>query len=267
MTTAKRLVDRQWDGLVSSRRRQIAGFLSWAAARESTGSLRLANRVDITRVGHMVDAFSEPWWAATVYTCFDSEIGARAVASAFHSPVDREVAERLLSEIDLPIGSVRGHRTQPAHRGAKVALLSLRAHALASSSRSSRPGGRSTTASLRFAALQAAQWGRTTCYDLLVRTGQLGIGSEARYEPDRAYLAESTGPRKGFELTWGIEVNRRSADECEALLRWWTEHWQWVADEAGVSWTGQRYGPGDFENALCIYQERGNPRYGPQPHG
>jgi hypothetical protein len=265
MTTAKPLVGRQWDGLVSSRRWQIARFLSWAETREATDSLRLAHRVDIARAGHVVDAFSEPWWAATVYTCFDSEIGARAVAPAFRSPVGHDEAERLLSEIDLPIGSVGGHRTQPAHRGAKVALLS--ACARADEFESILKAGRTFHARfLALRGLQATQWGRTTCYDLLVRAGQLRIGSGARYEPDRAYLAESTGPRKGFELIWGIEVNRRNAAECEALLRWWTERWHWVADEVGVSWAGLPYGPGDFENALCIYQERGNPGYGLQPN-
>jgi hypothetical protein len=261
MSNANVLADHEWDGLVPTRQRQIAAFLSWASEREATDSLRLANRVDITRVEKIVDAFCEPWWGATVYTCFDSETGARAVAQAFHSPVDRNVGERLLSAIELPLGSVGGHRTQPAHTGARVALLS--ACARADEFESILKTGRAFhDRFLALRGLQATQWGRTTCYDLLVRTGQLAIGSASRYEPDRAYLSESTGPGRGFEVIWGIEVKRSNAEECEAILRRWTERWQWVAREVGIEWTGKPFGPGDFENALCIYQERGNPGYG-----
>ncbi len=260
MMTASMLADHQWDGLVSTRQRQIAAFLAWAAEREATDTLRLASRVDIARVQRIVEAFCEPWWGATVYTCFDSEIGARAVAHAFHSPVDRDMAERLLSKMELPLRSVQGHRTQPAHKGAKIALLS--ACARAGDFESILKTGRAFhDRFLALCGLQAKQWGRTTCYDLLVRTGQLAIGSASKYEPDRAYLSESTGPRKGFAVIWGIEVKRSNAEECEAILRRWSERWQWVAGEVGVEWTGKPFGPGDFENALCIYQERGNAGY------
>jgi hypothetical protein len=110
--------------------------------------------------------------------------------------------------------------------------------------------------------LRAKQWGRTTCFDLLVRTGQLSIGSRRKYEPDRAYLADSTGPRKGFQLVWGIEVTRSNADGCEALLRRWSERWHRTADQVDVRWAGEPYGPGDLENALCIFQEPGNAGHG-----
>jgi len=266
MTTASVLADHQWDRLVSTRQQQIAAFLSWAAEREATDSLRLANRADIARVQRIVGAFCEPWWGATVYTCFDSEIGARAVAQAFQSPVDRDMAERLLSRIELPFGSVQGHRTQPAHKGAKEALLSACARAGEFES-ILKAGGGFHDRFLALRALQAKQWGRTTSYDLLVRTGQLAIGSASTYEPDRAYLAESTGPRKGFRLIWRIEVTRSNAEDCEALLRWWSRRWQWVAAEVGVEWTEGPFSPGDFENALCIYQERGNPGYGSDADG
>jgi hypothetical protein len=246
--------------LVSRRQLQIARFLSWAAEREVADSMRLANRGDIARAHRVMDAFGEPWWAAVVYTCFDSEVGALAAAEAFARPIPPTVATRLLSDLALPVGSVGGHRIQPAHKGAKVALHSACARAADFESiLYAGTGFHDRYVSLR--ALKAPQWGRTTCYDLLVRAGQLKIGSASIYEPDRAYLADSTGPRKGFELIWGIEVTRSNADECEALLRTWTDRWGWVASEADVSWAGDPYGPGDFENALCIFQERGNPGY------
>lgn len=246
--------------LVSRRQRHIARFLSWAAEQEVTGSMRLANRADISRANRVMDAFGEPWWAVVVYTCFDSEVGARAAAEAFPRPVSATLATRLLSDLALPVGAVGGHRIQPAHRGAKLALHSACAQAADFQSiLNAGTGFHDRYLSLR--ALKAPQWGRTTCYDLLVRAGQLKIGSASVYEPDRAYLADSTGPRKGFDLIWGIEVTRSNADECEALLRTWTDRWASIAREVGVSWAGKPYGPGDFENALCIFQERGNPGY------
>lgn len=255
------VTDDEWAALIGIRRRQVARFLAWTAEREGVDSMRLANRGDITRVRRITDAFSEPWWAAVVYSCFDSEVGTRAVAEAFRDPVSAEEATHLLSGIELPAGSVRGHRTQPAHKGARVALLSACARA-PDFETILKTGSSFHDRYVKLRGLQAKQWGRTTCYDLLVRTGQLKIGGGERYEPDRAYLADSTGPRKGFQLIWGIEVTRSNADECEALLRGWTERWQQVADQVRVTWTGEPYGPGDFENALCIFQERGNPGYG-----
>jgi hypothetical protein len=70
-----RMMADERKALFSRRRRHIAQFLSCAAGRETTYSLRLANRPDIARVRRVIDGFDEPWWAATVYTCFDSEIG------------------------------------------------------------------------------------------------------------------------------------------------------------------------------------------------
>lgn len=253
--------DDEWTALVSSRGRQIGRFLLWAADREATDSMRLANRGDIARVRRIADAFGEPWWAAVVYSCFDSELGTLAVAQAFHDPLSVGQATRLVAEMELPVGAVGGHRIQPAHKGAKVALVSACARAADFGAiLNTRHGFHDRYLALR--GLQAPQWGRTTCYDLLVRTGQLGIGSGSRYEPDRAYLADSTGPRKGFKLIWGIEVSRSNANDCETLLRGWSARWQRVADQVGVAWMGQPYDPGDFENALCIFQERGNPGYG-----
>lgn len=250
--------------LVGARSVHIGTFLSWAASQERTRSLRLAERPDIERTRQVIDKFGEPWWAAVVYSCFDSVSGAGAVAEHFHQPIDPVAAEKLLGELRLPSGAVGGHRTQPAHRGAKLALIAACRQADAFRTiLETGYGFHDRYVSLR--ELRATQWGRTTCYDLLVRAGQLGIGAAARYEPDRAYLADSTGPRRGFELLWGIRVTQTNVDECEAILRWWSDHWSEVARQVGARWTGPAYGPGDFENALCIYQERGHPGYGIKP--
>jgi hypothetical protein len=199
-----------------------------------------------------------------VYSCFDSITGAKAVAVAFHQPIDPGVATELLERFELPRGSVGAHRTQPANRGAKVALISACRSADAFEHNvESGTGFHDRFVALRN--LRAPQWGRTTCYDLLVRAGQLGIGDPAGYAPDRAYLADSTGPRRGFELLWGIRVTPANADACEALLRWWSTNWSEVAERTAARWSGTAYGPGDFENALCIFQERGNPGYRLEP--
>lgn len=247
-----------WQSLVTDRRGPLGRFLSWAAEREGTDSMRLANRHDIGRVRTVADAFLEPWWATVVYSCFDSVIGALAVSELFHEPISADEATRQLSNLVLRTGAVGGHRTQPAHKGAKVALVSACNQAEAFEAILNGVAGFHDRY-LALRGLHAKQWGRTTCYDLLVRAGQLKIGSGVAYEPDRAYLAESTGPGKGFQLIWGIEATRSNADACEAILRTWSSKWDLVAKHVGVAWTGAPYGPGDFENALCIYQERGNP--------
>jgi hypothetical protein len=237
--------------------------MSWAAERETVDSMRLSNRSDVRRVQQVLDAFSEPWWAVVVYSCFDSETGTRAVASQFQRPVSADRARRLLSRIDLPAGAVQHHRTQLGHQGAVVALISACTQA-GDFERILREGGAFHERYEALRKLRAKQWGRTGCLDLLIRAGQLAIGSAARYEPDRAYLAEPTGPRRGFRLVWGVGVTRSNAAECEATLRGWTDRWHDLAGEVGVTWNGEPYQPGDFEGALCIFQERGNPGYGGQ---
>lgn len=250
--------------MVGARRRQLAWFLSWAAAREAVDSMRLSNRNDLGRVQAILAAFPEAWWAGVVYTCFDSPIGTLAVAEAFQRPVDPEQAARLLGRIRLPVGAVQHHRTQPGHTGARAALISACAHAH-DFQRILRDGRAFHDRYAELRGLRAKQWGRTTCFDLLVRTGQLGIGTGIgngrTYEPDRAYLADSTGPRNGFRLLWGIEVTRANADGCEALLRGWTRRWHPIAQQVGVRWDSDPYGPGDLENALCIFQEPGGAGY------
>jgi hypothetical protein len=254
------VTEEEWIDLVGARQRQLARFLSWAAEREAVESLRLSNRSDVRHVQGILDAFADPRWAAVVYSCFDSEIGTLAVAQAFPHPVDPTEATRRLLRIDLPAGAVRHHRTQPGHTGARTALVSACARAR-DFERILREGQGFHDRYEALRRLRAKQWGRTTCFDLLVRTGQLGIGSGRSYEPDRAYLADSTGPRNGFRLVWGIAVTRSNAEGCEALLHGWTKRWHRIAEQVGVAWTGEPYGPGDFENALCVFQEPGGAGY------
>src|SRR5918996_6394136 len=202
--------ERDWADLVDARRWQLSRFLLWAAERETVDSMRLSNRADIRRTRAILDSFDHPWWAVVVYTCFDSEVGTRAVADVFHSPIEPWKAERFLSELDLPSGAVQHHRTQPGHKGARIALLSACLHSPNFEQILLYGNGfHDRYEALR--RLRAKQWGRTTCFDLLFRAGHLGLGSSGRYAPDRAYLADSTGPRKGFEKIWGIGVTRSNA--------------------------------------------------------
>jgi hypothetical protein len=69
------------------------------------------------------------------------------------------------------------------------------------------------------------QWGRTTCFDLLLRGGALGVGGR-KYAPQIAYLNGSTGPKSGFKKIWGLEITAENAEWGEALLWAWTEHWE-----------------------------------------
>lgn len=216
--------------------------------------MRLASRDDLKRVRQIVEQFAEPWWSIVVYTCFDSVTGTLAVAPSLQHPIGAAAAKALLKDLDLPRGSVQHHRTQPGNKGAKTALISAcdRAEQLRQILHS-RGSFDERYESLR--RLRAPQWGRTTCFDLLIRTGQLAVGGH-HYQPELAYLAGSTGPKKGFHEVCGIEVTRANVDQCEDLLHGWTQRWDSVAALVGVHWSGAPYTPADFQNALCIFQER-----------
>ena len=247
--------DEQWSTLVKNRREALRTFLEWANSREQSGqSMRLASRHDLSRIREIERQFPELWWAIVVYTCFDSVVGTLTVARYFQQPMDPAEAKVVLTSINLPRGSVQHHRTQPGNKGAKIALIS--ACARAQEFRSILHNGKGFHD--RFQSLlhlRARQWGRTTCFDLLIRAGQLGVGGQT-YEPEFAYLAGSTGPKNGFQQVWGIQVTTGNAPHCEALLRKWTESWAAVTADAGVQWSGAPYTPADFENALCIFQHR-----------
>jgi len=247
--------DEEWSQIVETRRDHVREFLEWANAREKNGqSMRLASRPDLRLVHDIEGHFTELWWAVVVYSCFGSLIGTRAVAPYFQQPVDATKARAMLARIDFPQGSVQHHRTRPGHEGARVALISACSRAEQFRDILHQVGGFHDRY-LFLRCLHAPQWGRTTCFDLLIRAGNLAVGGQ-RYEPEFAYLAGSTGPRKGFQRIWGIQVTTENAEQCEAMLREWTEQWVSVAAQTGVEWSGAAYTPADFENALCIFQGR-----------
>jgi hypothetical protein len=216
----------------------LRDFLIWAGEREREGSsLRHDARRDIREAQEAAGWFPEPWWAVVVFSCFGSLRGTEAVKEVFPEPLDPGEAEHLLHGIDLPARAIGHHRIRPGHTGAKHALVS--ACAYAGDFRRILLEGRGfhdRYQALR--GLRAPQWGRTTCFDLLLRTGALAMGGH-HYAPDRAYLHESTGPRKGFEAVWGIRVTTKNAEWCASLLRHWTEHWYEVAEETGGSMARQ----------------------------
>jgi hypothetical protein len=249
--------------IAAERAHEVRDFLEFAAnherAAERTGerhrSLRLENRPDIRAAARAAALFPEAWWGITVYTCFGSECGAKAVAETFRRPLPGPAAEALLAAITLPRGAIGHHRIQPGHTGAKKALAAASDNADLFHNVLTDRG---TTFEQRYARIRSAhlpQWGRTTTFDLVLRAGALGISGET-YGPETAFLEGSTGPRRGFERIFGTDLHERGADWGEALLWSWTAHWSDVAAQVGVDWEGAPYNSGDFENALCIYQER-----------
>lgn len=247
--------DGEWSQIVETRRDAVREFLEWANSREQSGrSVRLARRDDLRRVREIERSFAERWWAVVVYTCFDSVTGTLAVAPYFQQPVEAVEAEALLANIFLPRRSVQHHRTQPGNKGATVALVAACARAEQFRHILHQDGSFHERYQYLMR-LHAPQWGRTTCFDLLIRAGNLAVGGQL-YEPEFAYLAGSTGPKKGFEKVWGIQVSNANVAQCEALLRGWTERWASIAKQARVQWSGAAYTPADFENALCIFQDQ-----------
>lgn len=251
----------EWRRLVQQRRQPLRHFLRWAAACEEGTrgtSLRLENRDDILRCREVLPLFDEAWWGVVVYSCFDSARGTRVAASRFRSPMSVIDAERVVAELDFPRGSVQHHRAQSTLAGARRSLTSA----------CDKADGihhilfqRGITFDDRFGQLMkidVSWWGRTTCFDLLLRAGALGVSGQS-YRPRMAYLRGSQGPAAGFERLWGVRVTATNAELCETVLRVWTECWSDVAAIAALDWVGMPYDSADFENALCVFQE--------PPHG
>lgn len=248
--------------LADERRRPIRRYLRWALENErSPGqrrcgglSLRMEHRSDISEAAEAATLFPDRWWGIVVFTCFGSKLGAETAAPSFQHPRDAASAETELERIVFPRRSVGHHRIQSTLKGAKQALVA--ACERSDLFRSVLHGAEDFDA--RYRRLREArvrQWGRTTCFDLLLRAGALGVG-DARCLPELAYLAGSTGPRKGFAVVFGVDPDRGSAPWAEAVLRGWAENWQAVADLVGVEWEGPPLHPCDQENFLCVYQER-----------
>jgi hypothetical protein len=247
--------------LVDERRAELRRYLQWATANEhaaagadgTASSLRMDRRSDISDAAEAAALFPEQWWGVVVFTCFGSKLGAKTAAPRFRRPCDAAGAEAALEKIAFPRRSVGHHRIQATLRGAKQALVA----ACGQSDLFRSVLHRRDDFDARYRALRDArvrQWGRTTCFDLLLRAGALGVGGE-RCLPELAYLAGSTGPRKGFAAVFGVDPNAGKAPWAEAVLAAWTEHWQAVADRLRAEWDGPPLYPRDQENFLCVYQE------------
>jgi hypothetical protein len=245
----------RWD-LVKANAVAIRDFLEWSATCESrTGwSMRWRARPDLEEARDMIPLFEEPWWAVVVYSCFNSKVGTLAAASAVRCPVPVELAEGVVRSIPLPTGAVGMHRIQPGHVGARLALIAACA-SVDSFRKILHDGVGFHDRYRRLRDLHAESWGRTTCYDLLLRSGAIGSAGGALYEPEYAYLGDSTGPSRGFTAIWGVPIDGTNAEACEELLGWWSTQWDAVAERVRSSARPEpAYGPADFENALCLYQ-------------
>lgn len=246
-----------WFDLVRSRREPIAQFLRWAAACEAgtrETSMRLENRDDIVRCRETLPLFEEEWWGVVVYSCFDSTTGTRIAASRFREPPSPTEAERALAELEFPRGAVQHHRAQATLAGARRSLISVCEKA---DDIRDVVFERGLTFDERFVHLMKVNvswWGRTTCFDALLRSGALGVTGES-YRPEKAYLLGSQGPAAGFARIWGVRVTGANADMCEAVLRRWTETWTDISHAVAAPWDGPPYDSADFENALCVFQE------------
>ena len=254
------LSDRDaWVELIRKRRRRLRQFLLWSAACERCAphtSLRFEHRDDIARCRATLDLFAERWWGVAVYSCFDSERGTDAAAQWFHEPLSVGKARRLAYRANaFPPRSVQNHRAQATLKRARVALVSICDNAGEIKRVMCASGATFDQRLNDLEALDIDGWGRTTYFDTLARAGILKVGRSA-YRPRKAYLADSTGPKKGFGKVWGVEPGGRNADACEQLLRRWTRDWLLVAREVDVGWIGRPYDSADFENALCVFQER-----------
>jgi len=258
MTAAVQKVERsELLALVGERSDELRAFLEWAERREcSDSSMYLANRSDIRDAREAAALYHEAWWGVVVFTCFGSLNSTRLLRNVMAKPVAPEAAEKRLGTVHFTRPTVGHHRIQPGLLGAKRALaVACRQsdvfHEVLHTSGSFDDRYR------RLRAARLSQWGRTTCFDLLLRTGALGVGNQC-YEPEIAYLAGSTGPRAGFRTVWGQDVTNRTAPWCEGILQAWHRNWSEVVERVGARWSGSPYAPGDLENALCIYQEGGH---------
>ena len=213
----------------------------------------MSNRPDIVRARHSVSLFPEEWWARRLLVLrFGHWHRSRCSCLSGASP--RGVCRGCPQPDRLP--PRLGRRSQdPTCRDGREA----RAH------RRLRPSRRIREHHSRRRVVRRAL--RT---DPRRTSTSVGADDELRSSSSRwrswhwrqlLCAAVRTARRldlrkKGFKKIWGIEITAENAPWGEALLRAWTEEWQRVAVEVGIEWEGEPYTPADFENALCIWQER-----------
>lgn len=259
MQPGGRLADPELWRLALRRREELRDLLLWALTEERAAeegepwrSLWLADRPDVEAAGRSAAAFPEMWWGLVVFTAFGSAIGADAVRSAFAHPIEAAEAESKIAGCVFPSGSVGHHRRRRGLEASKRALLSACRQWPLFRDVLECPGDFDS----RYRVLRSArvpEWGRTTCFDLFVRAGRLGLGG-MQYEPARVYLADSTGPAKGFERVWGVCIGRANAEWGERVVAGWCTNWFELTRIAGVEWAWEAgYSPGDLENALCVW--------------
>jgi hypothetical protein len=122
--TFERLSRDELFSVVDERRDQVRRYLEWAKGEDTDEwSCRMAERPDIADAREATHLFPDDWWGVVVFTCFGSVLGAKTVASRFQRPLPTGEAEAAIDQIDLPRGSIGHHRIQPAHKGAKLALV------------------------------------------------------------------------------------------------------------------------------------------------
>lgn len=198
--------------------------------------------------------FAEPWWGVVAYSCFDSPRGTRVAAQRFREPLPPGLAQAAAEDLEFPRGSVQHHRTQSGLRGAKRALVSACEKADELEKAFCAPGMSFDERFTMLARINVSWWGRTTHFDALLRAGALKVGAES-YSPGKVYLRGSQGPAAGFEKIFGVQVDASNADVAEEIIATWTHRWEDVARRVRAEWDGPPYDSGDFENALCIFQE------------
>ena len=243
--------------LVASRVDAVAQFIRWASAcLELERPLRLQDRKDLAEARSVAAEFAEPWWGVIVYTCFGTIQGADRARKVFGNTPPQGEIQRLASLLkeEMEPGDIGGHRIQPGHKGAVIALTGASEHAEAFHLILTRKEGGFDRRYKDLLDLDVSQWKRTTSFDLMLRAGWLGVAGRT-FAPEIAYLRGSQGPRAGLMQVLDIGVSSNNAAYCEGLLRAWTRNWAQVCNLAKVGWNGDPFGPGDFENALCIYQE------------
>ena len=194
---AEDVTDEFFMNLVAQLGEAVAQFLGWAAAcLAEDRPLRLRDREDLAEARTMASEFDEPWWGIVVYTCFGAVQGARRAGSLFGVvPPPGGVEDRLARLKSIMVsGDVGRHRIQPGHKGARTALRSACDNAESFRSILCGDEGGFDQRYRGLLGLDIPQWRRTTCFDLMLRTGWLGVPGR-RIEPEVAYLRGSQGPR------------------------------------------------------------------------